>query len=211
MARKPPDKPHDEAGRFACKLTPALAKSIVAGVSDGLFDAQNAMRNGIDVTTLKSWIDRGIDEEAEEPYRGFAEAYLRASIELEQRTLKTILDAAREWVSSVDATEVMGQLTDGDCDASDFDAPVGSYRKTRKELRRMRGDWKAAAWFAERRWPLRWSPTRQPEGGPKDMIRLPDAVVNRRLRVEEMTGNPPPELVKAFRAKGFDLVKLEKR
>lgn len=201
-----------DGGVYPCKLTPALARSIVDGVSDGLFDAQNAMRHGVDVTTLKSWVDRGLDEEAEDPFRGFAEAYLRASIELEQRTIKTILDAAQQWASCLDATEITALIGDADgCDSSDFDAPRGSYRKTRNEVRRMRGDWKAAAWFAERRWPLRWCPTRAPEGGPKDLLKLPDAVANRRLRVDEMTQNPPPELIKAFRAKGYDLVKLDKR
>jgi hypothetical protein len=74
----------------------------------------------------------------------------------------------------------------------------------------MRGDWRAAAWYAERRWPLRWGITRQPEGGPKEAIKLPDAPVQRRRKVEAMVKAPPPELIKALRDAGFELVRREK-
>lgn len=191
-------------GRFVTALTPELHASIVAGVRSGLFDAQNALKHGIDVTTLKSWVERGLDEEAEEPFQAFAEDYLRASIELEERTIACILQAADPWESQKHSTEEL------ECDSTDEEPGSSkSYRKTKEERALHRGDWRAAAFFLERRWPLRWGATRQPEGGPKEALKLPDAAFNRRKRVEQMMDAPPPELIRAFRKRGYDIVKRE--
>lgn len=208
MAR---DIPHDEKGRFALKLTPELAKSLVEGVRIGLFDAQNALKHGIDVTSLKSWVDRGIDEDAEEPYKSFAEAYIKASIALEEGVINTILTAADEYERRLESVEEYDRGGD-DVDSSDSEfmpGGAGSMRKTKKQLQTIQGDWKAAAWYAEKRWPLRWG-SRQPEGGPKEALKLPDAPLQRRRKVEAMVRAPPPELIKALRDAGFELVRRDK-
>lgn len=198
-------------GKFLTALTPELHQELVQGVRSGLFDAQNALRHGIDVTTLKSWIDRGIDEEATEPYRSFAEDYLKASIELEEKTIGIILQAADPWESEKRSTERIESTfdEDSDCDSSDAPPSPRTVLKKKKEQTLHRGDWRAAAFYLERRWPLRWGITRQPEGGPKEAIKLPDGVVNRRKRLDEVTGAPPPELIRLFRARGYDIVKRE--
>jgi len=196
-----------EDGTFAGKLTAKLHTKIVVDVEAGLFDAQIAYKNGIDVTTLKSWIDRGIDEDAEEPYKSFAEDYIKAAIALEERSLRTILDASEAWLKTKDVDEESRSASPG----LDDDEPRGGFatKKSKRERTKERGDWKAAAWFLERRWPLRWGITRQPEGGPKESIKLPEATQNRRRRVTEMTKAPPPELIKAFRDAGYEIVRRE--
>lgn len=193
-----------------CKLTPELGNSIIESVALGLFDAQNALKHGIDVTTLKSWVDRGIDEDAVEPYRSFAERYVKASIELEESVIGTVLAAADEYTRLLESVESFDKGGRDDVDSSDIDpAPFG--RRTKRQTTSMRGDWKAAAWYAERRWPLRWGITRQPEGGPKEAIKLPDAPMQRRRKVEQMIAAPPPELIKALRTGGWKLVREEEQ
>lgn len=193
-----------------CKLTQAMADSLVDGVKLGLFDAQNALKNGIDVNTLKSWIDRGIDEEAVEPFKSFAERYLRAMIALEERVVNVILSASDDFDRQLESTEdwQKSSADEFDADSSDYMPPAFVSRKKKRQTSREKGDWRAAAWYAERRWPLRWG-NRAPEGGPRDALRLPDAPTARRQKVQQMTAAPTPEMVKAFRDAGWDLVRRE--
>lgn len=208
-----PGKPPRERlpdGTFMHGLTPERHKALVKGCRQGLFDKQNAMRNGIDVSTLQSWVERGLDENAEEPFRSFAEDYLRASIELEESIIAKVLSAAEEFKSVIQSTEVTTRLgeDDDDYDSSDIEPGALVFRKTKRGTQTRRGDWRAAAWFAERRWPLRWG-NRAPENGPKEALRLPDGSISRQRKLDELTSRPSPELVKRFRDKGYALVKIE--
>jgi hypothetical protein len=208
MAR-PRDRLPD--GTFVHQLYPERAKRLVEGCRGGLFDAQNAHREGIDVSTLRSWVERGLDEDADEPFLSFAEAYVKASIALEQAVIKRILGAADEWDSEEQSTEETRKVGSDDFDADSYDTPPGQYlfKKTKQVRGRERGDWRAAAWFAERRWPLRWGITRQPEGGPKEALRLPDAPVNRARMLRDRLVPPPPELVKLYREAGYELTRAQ--
>lgn len=198
-------------GTFMHGLTPARHKALVKGCRLGLFDKQNAMRCGIDVSTLQSWVERGLDEDAAEPFRSFAEDYLRASIELEESIIAKVLSAAEEFRTVVHSTETVQRLgndEDDDFDSSDLGPGTIRERKKKHGTQTRRGDWRAAAWFAERRWPLRWG-NRSPENGPKEALRLPDGSVSRQRKLDELTSRPSPELVKRFRDKGYALVKIE--
>ncbi len=157
-------------------------------------------------------MDRGLDENAEEPFLSFAEAYVKASIELEERVIARILAAADDYDQELQSDEVTRRLmenTFGDVDSSDEEPGAFLFKKQKTQKKNERGDWRAAAWFAERRWPLRWGMHRQPEGGPKEAIKLPDAPMNRARKVRQMVAAPPPELIKAFREAGYHLVKVE--
>lgn len=191
------------------KLNKKVADSIIAEVQRGLFDAQIALKHGIDVVTLKSWVDRGIDEEAEEPFKSFAERYIKAAIALEESHIAVVFAAAHEYIASLESVEHWIGGTGGDGDSAVTEIMPGGSRKTKRMTQTMRGDWKASAWYLERRWPLRWGITRQPAGGPKEAIILPDAPMQRRKKVEAMVTAPPPELIKALRAAGFELVRKE--
>jgi hypothetical protein len=200
-------------GRYACKLTPELAAGIVAGVRSGLFDQQNALRHGVDVSTLKSWIERGLDEEAVEPFKGFAEAYLKEAIALEERLLATVMEASEPFEARSETVETIMLAagfdeTDSDVDSTDMEPGTTLKRSRTVKRETRRGDWRAAAWVLERRWPLRWSSARQPDGGPKEAIRLPDGSLNRRRRVDAQIDTPSPELIKAFRERGFAIVRI---
>lgn len=199
-------------GTFAHLLTPDRAKRLIEGCRGGLFDAQNAHREGIDVTTLKSWVERGLDENAEEPFLSFAEGYVKASIELEERVLGLVLKAAEDFATQESSTEITERVSDGsryeDVDSYDLPAGCAQFKKSKTTNGKERGDWRAAAWFAERRWPLRWGITRQPDGGPKEALKLPEASLNRARMLRERLVPPPPELVKLYREAGYQLVPL---
>jgi hypothetical protein len=65
-----------------------------------------------------------------------------------------------------------------------------------------RGDWKASAWFLERRWPKRWNPARQPLNGPSEGIDIEQLIrdmTQREESLKELFANPPPELEEAMR------------
>lgn len=202
-------------GTFSHQLTPERHRRLVEGCRDGLFDTQNALREGIDASTLRSWVERGLDEDAAEPYRSFAEDYLRASIALEESIIRRVLDAAEPVSLPFESVEVgesvgRGETSYDDVDSYDSEPEARgfSFKKTKKGTKQARGDWRAAAWFAERRWPLRWG-NRSPEGGPKDALRVPDAMASRQKKIDQMVDKPPPELVKRFRERGWQLVRIE--
>lgn len=199
-------------GTYMHLLYPERARRLIEGCRSGLFDSQNALREGIDPNTLKGWVERGLDENAEEPFLSFAEGYIKASIELEERVLARVLAAAEDFEGSERSVEVT-KREGGSSQYDDGFVAAGEevFRKTKTGRSLQRGDWRAAAWFAERRWPLRWGITRQPEGGPKEALKLPDAAVNRVRMLRERLVPPPPELIKLYREAGYELVPTAER
>lgn len=85
------------------------------------------------------------------------------------------------------------------------DAAIAQEDKVLDELlegrdAKMGGDWKAKAWWLERRHPKRWG-NRVPETGPTEDIQIQDILLEaaeRRRTLSELLDDPPPELVAAL-------------
>lgn len=153
----------DGGGKFGGVFSRELGQRIVRGVAAGLFDSQNALLNGVHPDTIKSWVARGLAEDADPAYRDFAEAYVKESIETEKEQVEFVLQA---------------------------------------------DDWRARAWWLERRFPRRWKDLKD-NLEPRDALKLPEANESRSARSKQMINNPSPELIQAFREAGWDLVKRE--
>lgn len=149
-------------------LTTELAEKLLRDVlKKRVFDAQIAIRNGIHPDTLKLWLKKGLEEDAEEPYRSFAQRYATAQIDDEA-------DAVSDVMAGTQPHEGAGKP----------------------------GDWKAAAWYLERKYPKRWNPNRQPEAGVAEAVDIEGIVregAEQSENLAELLRNPPPPLLEAMR------------
>jgi hypothetical protein len=149
-------------------LTPEVAEKMLRDVAKKrVFDAQIAIRNGIHPDTLKLWIKKGLEENAEEPYRSFAQKYAAAQIDDESDAVSSVLAGTEP-----------------------YDGPGKS------------GDWKAAAWYLERKYPKRWNPNRQPEAGVAESVDVESILresAEQGENLAELLRNPPPALLEAMK------------
>lgn len=83
-------------------LTPTRHKAIVDSIEEGLFFKQLALKNGIHFMTLKRWLDRGLDQDAVEPFKSFAEAYFKKEAQVEADAVRKIKEAADDWSDNGD-------------------------------------------------------------------------------------------------------------
>lgn len=156
---------------------PLMDKILGVAAACRIFDAQIAIRCGVDLDTLKLWLTKGLLVDAIEPYRTFAKEYSRIQIEHES--------AAAEEVYQAGLPPPM-------------DEP-------------QRGDWKASAWFLERRYPKRWNPARQPASGPSEAIDIETLLRESAQKgdsLKELFANPPPELEEAMRENAAAILAL---
>ena len=168
------------------KLTKAKIDGLIAGVEAGLWDGQNAIRNGIHPTTLADWIARGLRENADEPYAELAQRYLQATTEFEVAVIQIVFEGSRKTrIRSKTTTESSGDPERG----------VGSTMS--KTLTQLRGDWKAAAWYLERRWPTRWG-SRTDERHELPLARILESAESRSQDLAQLLANPTPELQAAM-------------
>lgn len=96
MARKKGHEHYilDDAGKSTA-LTPAMADALVAETRAGRWPQMAAVRCNLDPRTLLRWLERGIEEDAIEPYRTFTQEFLRAEAdfcaEMEDVLMKSAL------------------------------------------------------------------------------------------------------------------------
>lgn len=149
-------------------LTPELANSIIADISTRkVFDNQIAIANGVSPKTLYTWLKRGLEENAKEPYKTFAERYVKEHIEEEGRALEIIYLAAKK-------------------------------------------DWKAAAWYLEKKYPRRYGGA-VPAMGPVESIDVQQILeenTNQKQNLIDLLKDPPPQLLAALKEAAPELREL---
>lgn len=73
------------------ELTPELHSALVeARRTSRLFDAQVALRCGVEARTLRRWLQMGVSEDAQEPFLSFARDYSDASVAVEDEALEDV-------------------------------------------------------------------------------------------------------------------------
>jgi hypothetical protein len=79
------------------------------------------------------------------------------------------------------------------------------------EARERPGDWKAAAWYLERKHPKRWNPNKQPANGPGESIDVESLVrdaTEQKENLIELLRDPPPQLLAAMREASAEIKAL---
>ncbi len=71
----------DDAGHRTV-LTPQLVQDLLSHAERGYWPAMCALLCRVAPETLQRWLERGVEEDAIEPYRSFAEAFVMAELEV---------------------------------------------------------------------------------------------------------------------------------
>jgi hypothetical protein len=77
-----------------CPITPARHKKIITDLEGGDWPAMVALRNGIAPNTLLGWVIKGLDPEAPDGYRKFADAFVQVEADISGALVKAIMDSA---------------------------------------------------------------------------------------------------------------------
>lgn len=187
------------AGRPS-SFTAELGDAIVADVERGLFLTQIGLNNGVHPNTIRNWVRKGLEQNAQEHYLSFAERFIKAEVMVEQRLIATVREAslAHETQKRHTKTKTGGGLALGLMDPSDIAA--ADEVETLEETQERRGDWKAAAFLLERRFPTRWSPhaAETSRRDALDIAALLEEADSRGQDLDDLLANPPPELEEAL-------------
>jgi hypothetical protein len=79
---------------YSTTLTPAVARRLVREHRSGDWPQMTAVKCGVHPGSLASYIKKGLEEAAIEPYASFAAEFLRVEADYSQRLLDVIVDAA---------------------------------------------------------------------------------------------------------------------
>ena len=182
------------------RLTPEIADSIIADVGRGLFLTQVGLNNGVHPNTIRNWVRRGLMVDAEEPFRGFAERFAKAEVRVESGLIELVREASQPYEARKRHTKTKtgGGLALGLTDPAEISA--ADETETLDEIQEKRGDWKAAAFLLERRFPKRWGQqaAESAERDSLDVQRLLDEADSRGQDLDDLVSNPPPELEAAI-------------
>ena len=119
-------------------LTDELINELCNHIQDGAYRSVACQKLHLNYETLKSWMKKG--KKGVEPYNQLYQQIIQAEAEAEIRKLGIIQNAANEYTQTTQKTSV------------DADGRT----KTEETKSTHRGDWRAATWFLERRFPDRW-------------------------------------------------------
>lgn len=179
------------SGGRPSKFTLLIAQEIIADVEAGtLFLNQIASKHRLHPDTIRNWVRVGLQEDADPELKQFADDYRTADAKAFEKTVTQIRRAAkpRKFKRTVETTRVNADGTE----------ETSSTQETRVEV----GDWKAEAFFGERRWPKLLGSSR-PGGSAGlvdelDMGSMMDESLSRQDDIDQLLSDPPPELEEAL-------------
>lgn len=187
------------AGRPS-NYTDELGAAVIADVKRGLFLTQVGLNNGVHPNTIRNWVRKGLEPGAVEPWLGFAERFVKAEVEVEQRLVTSVREAseAHETQKRHTKTKTGGGLALGLTDPSDIAA--ADEVETLEETQERRGDWRAAAFLLERRFPKRWGQqaAESSQRDALDVAALLEEAESRGQDLDDLLTNRPPELEEAL-------------
>lgn len=120
-------------------LSDELIDELCSHIRAGAYRSVACQKLHLNYETLKSWLKKG--KKGIEPYDQLYQKILQSESEAEIRRLGIIQDAAGEYTQKSTKTTVDSN---------------GRTIKSEETKSTHRGDWRAATWFLERRFPDRW-------------------------------------------------------
>jgi hypothetical protein len=79
---------------YSTTLSPTLARRLVNAHRSGDWPQMTAIKCGVHPNSLATYLKRGLEEYAVEPYESFAREFLQVEAEFSQRLLDVVVDAA---------------------------------------------------------------------------------------------------------------------